>query len=142
MDEYTARSEGGTATLKAVGELFRDHLTTFVAYSAIGLDMADHWVDIMGISKERLTLVGSMLAHQPTKSIPLPESADAGPAAQADILYSYNRGNYGRTVFNSQPKLTKALGKVYGKHKKLRIQIVLGFMGSSGTLSGALQLIS
>jgi hypothetical protein len=142
MDGFTARSEGGMSTLKSVGELIYNHPTTFVAYSAIGLDMTDHYVNTMGIQRVRLTLVGSMLAHQPTKSIPLPESADANLAAQADILYSYNRGNYGLIVFNSQAKLTKALGEVYSKHEKLRIQTVPGFVGSSGTLLGTLQLIS
>lgn len=142
LDGYTARSEGGTATLKAVGELIRDHPATFVVYDAIGLDMEDHYATTMGIAKERLTLAGSILAHQPTKSIPLPASADANLAAQADMLYSYIRGNYGLIVFSSRPKLTKALGEVYSKHEKLRIQVVPGFVGSSGTLLGTLQLVS
>jgi hypothetical protein len=45
------------STLKAVGELICNHPTTFVAYSAIGLDMTDHYVNTMGIQRERLTLV-------------------------------------------------------------------------------------
>jgi hypothetical protein len=63
-------------------------------------------------------------------------------AVQADILYSYIRDNYGLIVFNSRPKLTKAVGELYSKHEKLRIQVVPGFVGSSGTLLGTLQLVS
>ena len=89
-----------------------------------------------------MTLAGSILAHQPTRMIPLPASADANLADQADILYSYIRGNYGLIVFNLRPKLTKALKEVYNKHEKLRVQVVPGFIGSSGTLLGTLQLVS
>ena len=142
LDGHIAHSENGTATLRAVGELIRGHPTTFVVYDAIGLDMEDHYASTMGISKERFTLAGSILAHQPTKMIPLPASADANLADQADILYSYIRGNYGLIVFNLRPKLTKALKVVYNKHEKLRIHVVPGFIGSSGTLLGTLQLVS
>ncbi|KAF1994060.1 hypothetical protein P154DRAFT_527301 [Amniculicola lignicola CBS 123094] len=142
LDGYTARSEGGMATLKAVGELIHDHPATFVVYDAVGLDIDVHYATTMGISKDRLTFAGSMLAHQPTKSISLPASADADLAAQADILYSYASGNYGLTMFNTRPNLTKALGKVYNKHEKLRIQVVPAFIAPTGTLLAILQLMS
>jgi hypothetical protein len=119
LDGYTARSEKGTATLRAVGDWIRGHPTTFVVYDAIDLDMEDHYASTMCISNERLTLVRSILAHQPTKMILVPASADAKLADQANILYSYIRGKYVLIVFNKWPKFTRALEDVYNKHEKL-----------------------
>lgn len=73
---HTARSEGGQATLRAVGDLIRDHPMTFVLYAAIGVDIVEHYASTMDISKERLIFCASTLAHQPTKSISIPASAD------------------------------------------------------------------
>ncbi|KAF2818486.1 ketopantoate reductase ApbA/PanE domain-containing protein [Ophiobolus disseminans] len=142
LDGHTARSEGGAATLKAVGDLIRDHPATFVVYDAIGLDIEDYYAATMGIAKERLLLGISILAHQPTKSISLPANADGDLAGQADMLYSYGKGNFALIVVNSKPKLTKALGEMYSKHEKLRIQTLPGFVGSSGGLLGMVQLMA
>lgn len=122
--------------------MIRNQLTTFVMYDAIGLDMEDHYARTMGITQDRLTSPESLLAHQPTNSISLPSSVDVHLAAQADILYSSIRGNYGLIVFNARPKITKALQLVYNRHDKLRVQVMPGFIGSSGTLLGTLQLVS
>jgi hypothetical protein len=134
LDGHTAHSEGGQATLKAVGDLIRDHPTTFVLYDAIGIDIVDHYASTMDISKERLIFCASILAHQPTKSISIPASADANLVAQADMLYSYNTGGKSLIMFNTDSKLVKAFSEVYNKHPKLRIMIMPGFLASSGLM--------
>ena len=134
LDGHTARSEGGIATLKAVGDLIRDHPKTFVIYDAIGLDMDEHYARTLGISKERLILAASMLAHQPTKSITVPETADASLVAQADMLYSYTSDYRGLTVVNTQPNLVKAISAIYDQHSNVRIRVVPGFIGSAGMM--------
>lgn len=142
LDGHTARTENGQATITAVGDLIRNVPDTFIVYSAIGTDMAEYYATNMGIPKDRFLLAGSILAHQPTSMIPLPPSATASLATQANILYSYIAPNYGLIIFNSNDKLTKALQSVFDKHDKLRIQVVPGFVGSSGALLGTLHLIS
>ncbi|KAI4943275.1 hypothetical protein J4E91_009474 [Alternaria rosae] len=134
LDGHTARSESGQATIKAVGDLIRDHPSTFVLFGAMGIDMVDYYASTMKISKERLNFCGSILAHQPTKSIPIPASADASLIAQADILFSYNTGNYGMTLINTNPKLVKAFSDVYNKHPKLRVRVMPAFLESSGLI--------
>lgn len=134
LDGHTARSEGGIATLKAVGDLIRDRPQTFVLYDAIGLDMDEHYARTMGISKDRLVLAASMLAHQPTKSITVPETADASLVAQADMLYSYTSDYRGLMVINTQPKITKAISAIYDQHANVRIKVLPGFIGSAGML--------
>ncbi|RAR04375.1 CocE/NonD hydrolase [Stemphylium lycopersici] len=142
LDGHTVQSQSGISTLQAVGGLIRKHAATFVAYSAIGLDIDEHYARTLGVARERLMPVASMLAHQPTSSISLPDSATADLARQADMLYSHMPPNYGLIVFNSQPKLTRALADVYEKHARLRIQVLPGFIASSGFLLGILQLVA
>jgi hypothetical protein len=142
LDGHTALSEGGTATLKAVGDLIRNREKTFVVYDAIGLNMEDHYAATLGISKERLILGLSMLAHQPTKSIPIPASADTQLTAQADMLYSATYG--GKAVLgvpNTQPKLVKILGEAYSRNSNYSIKVLPGFVASATTL-GMVQLVS
>ncbi|PSN67731.1 hypothetical protein BS50DRAFT_572754 [Corynespora cassiicola Philippines] len=142
LDGHTARSEGGAATLSAVGKLIRDKPETFVVYDAIGLDIDDHYATTMGIAKERLMLGFSMLAHQPTKSISIPASADRGLVAQADMLYSHQPGNVGLLLFNTQKKLAKAMQEVYNKNGTLHIQFLPGFMAGWAPLLAMLHLMS
>jgi len=143
LDGHTARSEGGQATHKAVGDLIRDHPATFVLYDAMGIDIKDHYASTMDISAERLVFCGSIIAHQPTRSISIPASADASLIAQADMLFSYNTGNYGLTMLNTSPKLVKAFSDVYNQHPKLRVMIAPAFLESSGlTMVIMLQLMA
>jgi hypothetical protein len=128
LDGHTARSPGGTATLKAVGDMIRDKPETFVVYDAVGLDIDDHYAKTMGIAKNRLILAFSMLAHQPTPSITVPESADSGLVGQADILYADQPGNVGLMVFNTQKKLAKSLQEVYDKNGTLHVQFLPAFV--------------
>jgi hypothetical protein len=140
LDGHTARSDGGTATLRAVGALIRD-TSAFVAYDAIGLGIEDHYAASMGISKERLILACSMLAHQPTPDISIPSSADRDLVAQADLLYASLPGQAGLMVFNSQPKLAKTLQQVYAKNGKLKVVIQPAFV-SYAVVLGMLHLVT
>lgn len=128
LDGHTAHSPGGTATLQAVGNLIREYPETFVVYDAVGLDMDDHYAETMGIAKSRLILAFSMLAHQPTPSITIPESADLELVSRADIFYANQPGNVGLIVFNTQKKLARALQEVYDENGALRIQRLPAFV--------------
>jgi hypothetical protein len=129
LDGHTARSEGGIATLRSVGELIRDHVETFVTYDAIGIDMEQHYATTMGIARERILFVGSMLAHQPTPSISVPATADRDLIAQADMLYAHQDKNVGLIVINNRPELTKKLEEVYNKNGTVVIQRMPGVVG-------------
>ncbi|KAH7089694.1 ketopantoate reductase ApbA/PanE domain-containing protein [Paraphoma chrysanthemicola] len=143
LDGHTARSAGGRATLKAVGDLIRDHTETFVLYDAIGLDMEEHYATTMGISKERLILVMSMLAHQPTKVISLPATANTELTAQADMFYVANFGDKKVLgVPNTRPKLVKIIGEAYSKHSAYGIRVLPAFVGRSAIMVGMLQLLA
>jgi hypothetical protein len=122
LDGHTARSEGGTATLRAVGELIRN-TSAFVVYDAIGLDIEDHYAKSMGISKERLNLACSMLAHQPTTQISIPHTADPALVAKADLLYIGFPDESGLMTFKTRPKLAKTLQEIYAKNGKLHVAI-------------------
>ncbi|OAL49033.1 hypothetical protein IQ07DRAFT_588398 [Pyrenochaeta sp. DS3sAY3a] len=142
LDGYTARSEGGAATIKSVGDLIRDSKNTFVVYDAFGLDIDLYYETTMGLPKNRLFLAASMLAHQPTTSIPIPPSADKDLIAQADLLYSANAGNTGLVVINTQPALTQKFEHVYNKNGKLKVQKIPGFAGRIGTTLAFPQLVA
>jgi hypothetical protein len=142
LDGYTARSETGTATLRAVGDLIRHKPETFVVYDAIGLDIEDHYAASLGISKDRLFLATSMLAHQPTETISIPASANGSLVAQADLLYSYQPGHVGLLVFNTRPRIIQSLQEVYNKNGELHIQLVPAFFASWATLLGTLHLMA
>lgn len=142
LDGHTARSEAGTATLKGVGELIRQCQSTFVVYDAVGVDIEEHYATTMGISKARLLPAISMLAHQPTKIISIPPTADRNLIAQADLLYSHLPNDIGLMVFNTQTELTKRLEDVYNNNGKLRLQRLPGFSGQYVLLLGMLQLVA
>jgi len=129
LDGHTARSEGGTATLRAVGALIRD-TSAFVAYDAIGVDIEDHYAESMGISKDRLILACSMLVHQPTPEITIPDTADRKLVAQADLLYICLPGQVGLMTFNTNPKLANALKEAYAKANKVKVAIQPAFAAS------------
>lgn len=122
LDGHTAQSEGGVATLKSVGDLIRNVPKTFVMYDAVGADIEQHYASTMGISKERLVLVLSMLAHQPTPMISVPSSANRDLIAQADLLYSHLGTDSGLAVVNKNAELTKKIEAVYNQNGRLKIQ--------------------
>ncbi|KAF4550557.1 Hypothetical protein D9617_16g013450 [Elsinoe fawcettii] len=123
LDGATARSESGHATLKAVGEVIRDHPNTFVVYDAVGLDIEKYYASTMGISRDRLLLGLSMLAHQPTDSISIPPSANRDAIARADMLYSCTGGK-GLQLSKSNAAHATAFQKVY----KVNDMLDIGFL--------------
>ncbi|KAL5377450.1 hypothetical protein DPSP01_009788 [Paraphaeosphaeria sporulosa] len=122
LDGHTAQSEGGVATLKSVGDLIRNAPKTFVIYDAVGADIEQHYASTMGISKERLVLAFSMLAHQPTPMISIPPTANRDLVAQADMLYSHLGADGGLAVVNKNGELTKKIEAVYNQNGRLKIQ--------------------
>jgi hypothetical protein len=142
LDGDTARSETGTATLCAIGDLIRYKPGTFVVYDAIGLDIEDHYAASLDISKDRLLLAASMLAHQPTDAISIPASANHDLVVQANLLYSYQPGNVGLMVFNTRPAIIKSLQEVYNKNGNLHIQILPAFIAGWVTLLITLHLVT
>ena len=129
LDGYTAKSEGGIATLKSVGDVIRNAPDTFVIYDAVGIGMEQHYASTLGIPQERLLFGGSMLAHQPTPSISIPASADRELIAQAHLLYSAFTGNAGLFIVNKDSKLTSKLEAVYKQNGRLGIQRFPKFFG-------------
>lgn len=140
LDGHTAQSEGGVATLKSVGDLVRNHPETFVAYDAIGADMEQHYASTMGIPKERLVLVLSMLAHQPTPMITAPPNANRELIAQADLFYSHLSPDIGLAVVNKNVELTKKIEAIYNHNGTLKIQRQPAFVGNLVML-GMVQLV-
>jgi hypothetical protein len=140
LDGHTAQSEGGVATLKSVGHLIRNVSKTFVLYDAIGADMEHHYASTMGIAKERLVLVLSMLAHQPTPLIHVPSTANRDLIAQADLLYSHIGTDAGLVVVNKNVKLTKKTEAVYNQNGRLKIQRQPAIVGDL-VLLGIAQLV-
>lgn len=142
LDGHTARSEGGAATLSAVGNLIRDKKNTFVVYDAIGVDIHEYYAKTMGLPRERLILAFSMLAHQPTKSISIPESANRDLVAQADMLYSHQPPNVGLQIFNTQPKLIKSFQAIYNQNGALQAKTMPGFIQAWAPLLAMLHLVT
>ncbi|KAJ4988031.1 hypothetical protein SVAN01_06443 [Stagonosporopsis vannaccii] len=130
LDGNTARSEGGIATISAVGDFLneRQNQGCFVVYAAIGLDMEEHYARTMRITPARLFAGVSMLVHQPTTRISLPEDADKDKVAKADLLFAYLEPNTGFLAFNTQPKLVKRLEAIYNANGKLIVQGVPSFV--------------
>ncbi|KAF2642886.1 ketopantoate reductase ApbA/PanE domain-containing protein [Massarina eburnea CBS 473.64] len=135
LDGHTARSEGGIATLRSVGDLIRSHAETFVIYDAIGIDIEQHYAETMGISQDRFVFAASMLAHQPTPSIPVPNTSDKDLVSQADMLYSPLSTNTGITVMNKRPALTKMVEDVYIKNGVVTMQKIPALLESLMPLS-------
>lgn len=121
LDGHTAQSENGVATLKSIGDLIRNAPSTFVLHDAVGADIEQHYASTMGISKERLVLAFSMLAHQPTPKITIPPVANRELIAQADMLYS-SVADTGLNVVNKNAGSTKKVEAVYNQNGHLNIQ--------------------
>jgi len=54
------------------------------------------------------------------------------------MLYSYNTGDKGLIMMNTNSKLVKAFSEVYSKQPKLRIIVLPGFVESSGLVMVAM----
>jgi hypothetical protein len=124
----TARSEGGVATIRAVGDFLNEKQNSdcFAIYAAIGLDIGEHYARTMRIAPSRLFAGLSMLVHQPTNRISLPKGTKK--AANADLLFAYLEPKTGFAVFNTQPQLTKKLESVYNANGKLNVQAIPAFV--------------
>lgn len=122
LDGHTAQSEGGVATLKTIGSLIRNSPETFVTYDAVGADIEQHYASTIGIPKERLVLVLSMLAHQPTPMISAPPNSDRELMAQADLFYSPIGADVGLGIVNKNVELTKKIEAIYNQNGSLKTQ--------------------
>ncbi|KAF3046603.1 hypothetical protein E8E12_011164 [Didymella heteroderae] len=144
LDGHTARSEGGVATLRSVGDLLNEpqNADCFLIYDAIGLDMEEHYLHCTRITSSRLLLAFSMLAHQPTPMISIPATANTDLVAKADLLYASMPPNTGLIVFNTQPALNKRLEAVYNINGKLVISFQPGFVAPWVPLIAMLHLVT
>jgi hypothetical protein len=144
LDGHTARSEGGVATLKAIGDFMHEPQNTecFLVYDAVGLDIEDHYLRYTRISSSRLLLAFSMLAHQPTPTISVPATANKGLVAKADLLYASMPPNTGLIVFNTRPALNKKLQAIYNVNGKLVISSQPTFIVSWAPLLAMLHLVT
>ncbi|KAF9699674.1 hypothetical protein EKO04_002096 [Ascochyta lentis] len=144
LDGHTAHSEGGVATIESVGKLVNEEQNSecFVVYDAIGLDIEEHYTRIMCITPSRIFFAASLLAHQPTSQISMPDTASKNLINKADLLYSHNPPNVGLIVFNTQPVLTKKLEAIYNVNGKLGIQRIPAFVSSWAPLLGMLHLVT
>ena len=130
LDGDTARSEGGIATIAAVGNFLNEKQNSDCSaiYAAIGLDIDEHYARTMRISPSRLFAGLSMLVHQPTARISLPKTADRSKVAKADLLFAYLEPKTGFAVFNTHPQLTKKLEAIYNTNGKLNVQVIPAFV--------------
>lgn len=130
LDGNTAQSEGGTATIAAVGNLINEKQNSgcFVVYAGIGLDIESHYTRVMRIESTRLFSFVSMLVHQPTPRISIPDEADRSLTAKADLLFAYLDVNVGVIAFDTQPQLTTKLESIYNTNGKLVVQRVPAFV--------------
>lgn len=130
LDGHTARSESGTATLRAVGDFANEpqNSACFVAYDAMGLDIEAHYTRTMRLARTRIFQAGSMLAHQPTPRISVPASATNDLVARAHLLYASMPPNVGLMAMNTQPALTAKLDALYTANGKLAVQRIPAFM--------------
>jgi hypothetical protein len=130
LDGNTARSESGIATITAVGDFLNEkqNKDCFVIYAAIGLDIEQHYARTMRITPSRLFAGLSMLVHQPTTRISLPQTANKDKTTKADLLFAYLEPDTGLAVFNTQPQLTKKLEAIYNVNGKLKVQAIPAFV--------------
>ena len=130
LDGDTARSRGGVATITALGNFLnqKHNKDCFVIYSAIGLDMEEHYARTMRISSGRLVACISMLVHQPTARISIPEAADKDKAATADLLFASFEPKTGLLVFHTQSRLVKRLKAIYNVNGVLSVKTIPAFV--------------
>lgn len=130
LDGHTARSESGTATIASVGNILNEpqNASSFLLYDAIGLDIDVHYAQTARIAANRLVLVGSLLAHQPTPQISVPSTANKDLVGKADMFFVTAMPNVALIVVNSQPKLTKQIEALYRANAPWKIQSIPAFI--------------
>ncbi|OAL43701.1 putative secreted protein [Pyrenochaeta sp. DS3sAY3a] len=130
LDGNTVQSEGGTATIAAVGNLVNEkqNADCFVVYAGIGLDIEEHYIRIMQIPATRLFAFVSMLVHQPTPQISIPDQVNKDLAAKADLLFAHLEPDVGLFSLNTQPKLTAKLEAIYNTNGKLKAGRIPAFV--------------
>ncbi|KAI8932196.1 hypothetical protein NX059_011076 [Plenodomus lindquistii] len=144
LDGNTARSEGGVATITAVGDLLNEtqNQDAFVVYSAIGLDMDQHYARTLRIPTTRLILCMSMFAHQPTPTISLPSTADKSKTAQADLFFACMDPKTGLTIVNTQSALVERVRTVYASNRQLTVKSIPAFIAPSFIPLAMLHLVT
>ncbi|KAF3033305.1 hypothetical protein E8E12_000670 [Didymella heteroderae] len=90
--------------------------------------MEKHYAHTMRIALTRLFAGISMLVHQPTSRISLPEAADKNKIAKADLLFAYFEPKTGFLAFNTQPQLAKSFGAIYNANGTLGFQSIPAFV--------------
>ncbi|EMD59093.1 hypothetical protein GGP41_000429 [Bipolaris sorokiniana] len=144
LDGHTARSESGIATIRSVGDLLKEpqNANSFVVFDAVGLDIEEHYATTLGIARNRLLLASSLLAHQSTPQIPIPETANKALVSKANVLYSTPSPGAVLVVFNTQPSLTKKLEAFYDVNGKQGIRRAPGFLAPYSIPLIMLQLVT
>ncbi|KAG9200683.1 hypothetical protein G6514_006702 [Epicoccum nigrum] len=144
LDGNTVRSPGGVATITAVGNFLnqKHNKDCFVIYSAIGLDMEAHYARTMRIPPSRLVACISMLVHQPTDRISIPEAADKTKVAMADMLFVSFEPKTGLLVFRTQHQLVKRLEAIYNINGVLAVKTIPAFVAPWLMLLNMLHLVT
>ncbi|GAA2551936.1 hypothetical protein GCM10010435_22650 [Winogradskya consettensis] len=124
LDGHASRTDQGTATLRAVGELISG-TDAVVLMDGIGVDLRAFYRETLGIPDERL-LHGflGMLAHQGSAGLPVPAGADAAAIAAAEICYVHPSSRIGFTIVRTHPVAAKRFAALYDRSKVSRC----GFM--------------
>ncbi|EUC39435.1 hypothetical protein COCCADRAFT_31800 [Bipolaris zeicola 26-R-13] len=115
LDGHTAQSEGGTATIKSVGDLTRDNPRTFVFYDAAGVDIEQHYASTMSISRSRLIYSMELVV-------------------QANVLYSAYHPNIRLVIINTKVQITELLEAVYHQNGRVKIQRLPGILSELPSL--------
>ncbi|MEW1721091.1 2-dehydropantoate 2-reductase N-terminal domain-containing protein [Streptomyces sp. NPDC093109] len=113
LDGHTARTEGGAATLRALGDLIRPSDAT-VIMSAFGIGVREHFLEVLGIPDDRL-LHGflGMLAHQSAANLPIHAPTDPAKVAQAGICYRHPKNRIGFRLDTGNPAAAKRFAALY-----------------------------
>jgi hypothetical protein len=104
--------------------------------------MEAHYARTMRISSDRLVACISMLVHQPTTRISIPEAADKEKAATADLLFASFEPKTGLLVFHTQPRLVKRLQAIYKFNGVLSVQTIPAFVAPWFMLLNMLHFIT
>ncbi|MEU4164785.1 2-dehydropantoate 2-reductase N-terminal domain-containing protein [Actinoplanes sp. NPDC026670] len=121
LDGHTSRTDQGTATLRAVGDLIHGS-DTVVLMDGIGVDLRRHYLDTMRLPGDRL-LLGflGMLAHQASAGLPVPAGADPDLIAGADICYVHPPKRTGFTIATSNKAAATSFAALYDRSATSRI---------------------
>jgi len=124
LDGHASRTEQGTATLRAVGDLIHG-TDAVVLMNGIGVDLRQHYLDTLRIPGDRL-LYGflGMLAHQTSANLPVPPGADPAAIAAADIGYVHPPTRIGFTMARANPAAGKRFAALYDRSGSSRVGFI------------------